>query len=129
MLTTENNLVEDWMSKNIIAIDPEVHINKVREMFEEFDVHHLLVVRGGKLLGIISTHDLLKCYNDSGEVFGGTLAQDVMTRNPLSIDTSDSVGLAADIILANKFHALPVLDGDELVGIITNHDLIKFAFK
>jgi CBS domain-containing protein len=129
MLTTENNLVEDWMSKNIIAIDPDVHMHKIKEMFEEFEVHHLLVVKGGTLLGIISTHDLLKCYSESGEIFGGTLAKDIMTSNPLSIDTSDSVGLAADIILANKFHALPVLDGDDLVGIITSHDLIKFAFK
>jgi len=129
MMTTENILVEDLMSKNIIAVDPEVHLNKVREMFEEYDVHHLLVVSGGNLVGIISTHDLLNTYKEEGKIPDNMTAEEIMTANPLSIDMSDSIGLAADIILANKFHALPVLDGEELVGIITNHDLIKYAFK
>lgn len=129
MISTENNLVEDWMSKNIIAVDPEVHINKVREMFAEHEVHHLLVVQNGKLMGIISTHDLFKIYTSAEDSKSNLLAKDIMTENPISIDMSDSVGLAADIILANKFHALPVMDEDELVGIITNHDLIKFAFN
>ena len=43
----------------------------------------------------------------------------------MTIEQDDNLGLAADIILANRFHALPVVDGVDLVGIITSHDLIR----
>ena len=51
-----------------------------------------------------------------------------MTLNPLVIEPEDTIGLAADIILSNKLHALPVVDDGTLVGLITNHDLLAFAF-
>jgi CBS domain-containing protein len=56
------------------------------------------------------------------------LAEDIMSTNPLSIESADTVGLAADIFKANALHALPVVDDGELVGIVTTHDLLTYAF-
>ena len=55
-------------------------------------------------------------------------AEDIMTANPLSIESADTIGLAADIFRANALHALPVVDDGELVGIVTTHDLLTYAF-
>jgi CBS domain-containing protein len=123
MITEEEKIVSEWMSKSVITIDLNDRINKVQELFEEHSIHHLIVLEGGSLAGIISTDDLLKAYQQKGKNL--TLARDIMTPNPMTIEQDDNIGLAADIILANKFHALPVLDGLELVGIITSHDLIR----
>ncbi|MFN8339607.1 MAG: CBS domain-containing protein, partial [Saprospiraceae bacterium] len=82
----------------------------------------------------ISKHDLLKVYR--GAVDAGILpdrssilAKDVMTTDPITLDTEDTIGLAADIILTNQIHSIPVLNGDQLSGIITNHDILKYCFK
>ena len=52
-----------------------------------------------------------------------------MTKYPVSLDMEDTVGLAADIFMANKFHALPVVENNQLVGIVTTHDILLFAFQ
>lgn len=123
MITEEQKTVSEWMSKSVITIDHNDRISKVQELFDEHGIHHLVVLEGGSLAGIISTDDLLKAYKNEGKSL--TVAKQIMTPNPMTIEQDDNIGLAADIILANKFHALPVLDGLELVGIITSHDLIR----
>ena len=87
--------------------------------------------------GIISKNDYLKirhmlAYTWSGEAiileyYAKMCAADIMTSEPLKIESSDTIGLAADIFLANELHALPVVDDGELVGIVTSHDLLAFA--
>ena len=52
-----------------------------------------------------------------------------MTKNPISVRSDDTLGLAADIFEANSFRALPVVDENELVGIVTPYDLMRYAFK
>jgi acetoin utilization protein AcuB len=52
-----------------------------------------------------------------------------MTKYPLQLSPDDTVGLAADIFLANKFHALPIVDDGQLVGIVTAHDLLSYSFS
>ena len=54
---------------------------------------------------------------------------DIMTTKVVTLDPDDSIGLAADIFLANRFHALPIVEGKNLVGILTTYDLIKFCFQ
>ena len=46
----------------------------------------------------------------------------------MQLEPDDTIGLAADIFLANKFHALPVVEDERLVGIVTTHDLLKYSF-
>ena len=49
--------------------------------------------------------------------------------NTLSINADDSIGLAADIFLANRFHALPIVEENRLVGMVTTHDLLLYSFN
>lgn len=51
-----------------------------------------------------------------------------MTPYPIQLDPDDSIGLAIDIFLANKFHALPIVEDGALLGIVTTHDLLEYAF-
>ena len=107
---------------------------KVEEIFESLPIHHILVLESETLLGIISKSDLLRVYRSVAAE--GTIpdrhnlkAEDIMTADPITLDTEDTIGLAADIFLLNKIHSIPILNGDQLSGIITNHDLIKYCFK
>ena len=52
-----------------------------------------------------------------------------MTKDPMILDPEDSIGLAADVFLANKFHSLPIVEDGVLTGIVTVHDLLAFSFN
>ncbi|NNF32754.1 MAG: CBS domain-containing protein [Saprospiraceae bacterium] len=123
MIIEDKRTVSDWMSTKIISVDAGDRITKAHQLFDTNNIHHLIVLEKGKLVGILSKEDLLKAYGEEG--LNHTMVSEIMTANPMTIEQDDNLGLAADIILANRFHALPVVDGVELVGIITSHDLIR----
>lgn len=126
--------VREIMSSDVIAVMPDDRLMKVEEIFDIYGIHHVPVVEDGVLLGIISYKDIFNLMREA--LFNRTKfdssviqARDMMTPEPITIDCDDSIGLAADIFLANQFHSLPVMDGGDLVGILTNHDLIKYCFR
>jgi CBS domain-containing protein len=132
--------VSDIMTRRIITASPDDRVIKVKNLFEENNIHHIPVVNEiDQLLGIISKEDFLKLsyhisLDTGGKSFSekwydNTKASEIMTKYPVSLDTEDTVGLAADIFMANKFHALPVVENEQLVGIITTHDILLFAFQ
>lgn len=121
-------------TSKIIYVTSEDTMLKVEEIFETFNIHHILVVDNEILMGVISKNDLLRVYKNAvsnGQLPNRSqiLAKEIMTENPITLDTEDTIGLAADIILSNQVHSIPILNGDQLAGIITNHDIIKYCFK
>ena len=135
-----NQAVKNIMTTNLVTIPPTATAREVKNIFNEYSFHHLPVVNGAnRLLGIISKEDFSKIayvlsLNTSGKTFSqlkydSLQAVDFMTKYPLSLDPEDTIGLAADIFLANKFHALPIVEDDALVGLVTAHDLLLFSFS
>lgn len=134
-----NNPVSTIMTRQLQTVLPDEFLHQVTNIFDRNNFHHIPVVKeGSQLVGIISREDFqkmnlyffLKTTKENGMAGKeeGLRAIDIMTPSPVSIDPDDSIGLAADIFLANRFHALPVVEDGELVGIVTSHDLIKYAF-
>ena len=134
-----NKPIKEIMTKKLITVGPDTSAQEIKSIFSKYDFHHIPVLdKGEALVGIISKEDFFKVsYVLSMQTTGKTwseneyktlLAKDFMTHYPLSLDPEDSVGLAADIFMANKFHALPIVDDNQLVGLVTTHDLLKFSF-
>ena len=133
-----NTLLSDIMTQMPITVNSTAALSEINRIFEENAFHHIPVVDRGALVGIISRQDFLQMQHVlssgwNGNVRQGSgyqdfLARDIMTEYPMCLSPDDSVGLAADIFLSNKFHALPIIDEDILVGIVTAHDLIAFAY-
>lgn len=135
-----NRAVRNIMTTNLVTVPPTATAKEVKNIFNEYSFHHLPVVDAGeRLLGIISKEDFSKIayvlsLNTSGKTFSqlkydSLQALDFMTKYPLSLDPEDTIGLAADIFLANKFHALPIVEDEALVGLVTTHDLLLFSFS
>ncbi len=134
-----NHPVKNIMTSNPMTININDPLESVKNIFENNDFHHIPVVdAGSKVVGIISREDWLKRLNQMAmETTGQTWidiqykhqpVKEIMTSQPVSIDPDDSIGLAADIFLANTFHALPVIEDNQLLGILTSHDLLKYAY-
>jgi len=133
--------VQKIMTTNLKTIRPKESLNRVHEIFSKHDFHHLPVVdERGNLLGIISRYDFNKVefilsletdksHQNALARFKNLGAVDIMTKYPLHMEPDDSIGLAADIFLANKFHALPIVEDGRLTGIVTSHDLLAFSFS
>jgi len=127
------------MTKSPVIVSPDTTIDQIHNLFELHSFHHLPVLSHGKVVGIISKNDYHKVrhmltYSWSGnpgikEMYKKTCAADIMSESPVVIEPTDTIGLAADIFLANTIHALPVIEEGELVGIVTSHDLLSHAYQ
>ena len=127
--------VSTIMTKDVIFVAERDRLSTVRDIFNENRIHHLPVVRGGKVVGIISKEDLLLFMKGLGEntlekIINETRlnnynAEVIMTRGVGKLEPDDRINVALDIFAKNYFRALPVVENDRLVGIVTTHDIIK----
>jgi CBS domain-containing protein len=131
--------VSEIMTRNPVYVKPETGINEIHSLFEKHSFHHIPVLDHATLVGIISKTDYVKIRHMLATTWAGETicqdmykdmcARDIMSREPLRIESADTIGLAADIFRANALHALPVVDDGELVGIVTSHDLLTYAYQ
>jgi acetoin utilization protein AcuB len=128
--------VSKLMTTKLITATANDSLSLVKSKFDEHPIHHLLIADYKKLVGIISSSDLLYFLkgvkiNDNSEQFFNEsrlmhyTAKDIMTEKIATISSDEPIRTAIDIFKENLFHALPVVDNGELVGIITTHDIIK----
>lgn len=124
--------IDRIMTINPVMIGPGDSAAKARELLETSAIHHLPVVENGRLVGIVSSADLLKLYVLDQEVALSALAtvSQIMELKPVVLTTTATLRDAAEKLMSGGFHALPVVDDDRnLVGIVTSVDLIDALLK
>ena len=136
-----NEIVSHIMTTNPKTIHLKTPIAEVGKIFSEGKFHHLPVVDGKELIGIVSYFDLIRVsFEGSFGVTDKTAVYSVldeildiaaiMTKDPLCIQEKGTIRDAAEKLSTGKFHALPVVNEDhELVGIVTSKDLIDYLIK
>jgi acetoin utilization protein AcuB len=127
--------VRTLMSTNLITVNPKDKLTVVKEIFEKNKIHHIPVVRYKEMVGLISKTDFLhflRGFNRNEEdrfVNEARLraynAEDLMTTGLAKVSPKERINVVLEIFLDNRFHAIPVVEGDELVGIVTTFDVIK----
>jgi len=131
--------ISSIMTKKVIAVVPDDTLADVKKLFDDKKIHHLPVVRYKEIVGIISKSDFLHFMhgfkgNDMDKFIDETRllswkAEEIMTKGLAKVDSSEPIRTALDVFLVNRFHAIPVVDGEELVGIITTLDIIDALAK
>ena len=116
------------MSKNVITANAEDSLSIARGIFLKNKVHHLPIVNGSKLVGILTTYDLFKVTGPNKD-YEKIKIKDVMTSHVATLEPEDKIGSAAELFLENLFHAVPIVKDGELQGIVTSFDVIKYEFK
>lgn len=121
--------------KHLVTVSPDEPLTRVKEIFETYSFHHLPVVRFREIVGIISKTDFEhfmgggSMYEDDRFInemrLHNATAQDIMTKRLGKVESADRLNVAVEIFTINRFHALPVVDEGELVGIITPFDILK----
>lgn len=132
--------ISSIMTRNMVTVRADDNARKIREIFKTHSFHHIPVTDSGeKLIGIISKEDFFRIayllsLDSAGRTYANKVyehlpAEQFMTKYPVQLDPDDSIGLAADIFLANKFHALPIVEDGVLIGLVTSHDLLQYSFE
>jgi len=131
--------VETIMTENIVTVGMDDTLKRIREIFIQHQFHHLLVVSGQRLMGVISDRDLLKAVSPFVGTFSETdrdlatlekRAHQIMTRKPISVSKDVTLQMAAKTLLKNNISCLPVTNQDgDIVGILTWRDLMAAMVK
>lgn len=124
-----NERIASIMTRDVVTVKPEDSLDLVRELIFERRFHHLPVLENGKLVGIITTWDLLKS-NLKSEEYAGHQVKDWMTRKIATLGPQELIGAAAMIFLKHLFHAIPIVDDEScLLGIVTTHDVLRYEYN
>jgi acetoin utilization protein AcuB len=125
-------LVKDWMRSGVITIQPRITINDALNILMENHVNMLPVVEDGKLIGVVSDRDLKHalpsdaCLLDFQSIMYQVAkieVSQVMTPNPITVSSDQTIEETAEILLHNNISGVPVVENDKLVGIITKDDI------
>ncbi|MGC9001655.1 MAG: CBS and ACT domain-containing protein [Dictyoglomus sp.] len=127
-------LVRMRMTKNPISVSPETSILEAWKIMQDSQVRRLLVMEKGKLVGIVTERDLRSVSPSQATslsifeinyLLEKLKVKDAMTPNPITVDADAPIEEAALIMRNNKISALPVIENDEVVGIITESDIFR----
>ena len=128
--------VSTIMTKKLLTVNPKDKLSVVKEIFDNNKIHHLPVVRFKTIVGMVSKTDLLfflkgASYDNGYEDMlnearlNNYTAEEIMTEGLAKVSSTDRIGVAIEVFKENLFHAIPIVDDDELVGILTTYDIIR----
>lgn len=127
------------MTRNIVKLNLTDELSTAESLFKKNHIRHLPVVENEHIVGMLSYTDLLRisfadAVDEDGEGIETTVydmfsIEQVMTKKVVSIDPDTTIEQVGNIFLTHEFHALPVVHEDNLVGIVTTTDVIKYFLK
>jgi acetoin utilization protein AcuB len=130
--------VRDWMSRRVATVRPDARLGEAARLMGARKIRHLPVVEAaGRLVGIVTARDLRQAVfapavqdhlESLAGVLDGLVVRDVMTRGVITARTTTSIRDAARLMHERRLGALPVIDRDRLVGILTETDVLR-AFQ
>ncbi len=140
----------DIMTKEILTVTPKTSVSELAELFTTHNINGVPVVDDeGRLLGVVTENDLIYqkkkvhiptvinildsvIYLESPEKMKqemqkitGVTVQDIYTSNVITIGQETPIDEIATIMAEKNIHTLPVLDNDNLIGVIGKGDIIK----
>ena len=134
--------IKDIMTTKLFTVNHDDVVTDVQKLFDKHTIHHVLVVNNdGDLEGVISSSDLDRTKsgasffrNPEKEERDATILRamrvcDIMTKDVITLQSSDSIRRAYEIFKKNKFHAIPVESRGILEGIVTPLDILDHFFK
>lgn len=130
--------VKTIMSPDVVTVDVTCTLGEVRRLLAEEILRHLPVVRGRKLVGLLSAADIVRVAlsaHRADEQATNTILDPKASIEPLmqtelvTIKPTNTIRDAARHLRSGQFHALPVVDDHgNLQGIVTSTDLIRYLY-
>ncbi|MBP93836.1 MAG: CBS domain-containing protein [Flavobacteriaceae bacterium] len=131
--------ISEIMTKTVITLNHTDELETAERLFKTKKIRHIPVVSGDEIKGMLSYTDLLRISfadavdedDDSVDtvVYNMFTIEQVMAKNLVSVPSTKTIKEVAEILATKEFHALPVVDANKLVGIVTTTDLINYLIE
>ena len=136
MTISINIPISTIMTKNILTVDINDSLEKAEHLFKKHKIRHIPVVENKKIVGMLSLNDLLRISfadgayreeeNVSSDIYEMFSISQLMVRKPETVQSKTTVREVAQLLTKTQFHSLPVVDDEEVVGMVTTTDLLKY---
>ena len=131
--------VSQIMTKNVVTLTTMDDLVTAEETFKKNRIRHIPIVSGDTILGILSYTDLMRIsfadaidedeHDVDTMVYNMFSIEQVMVKDVLSVPPAATIKEVAQFLSQKEFHALPVVDEEKLVGIVTTTDLIRYLLE
>lgn len=130
--------IRDFMTKNPITVDSETLVLDAQKIMRENNIRRLPVVDRGKLVGIVTQHDLLMAspspatslsVHELHYLLAKMKIKEIMKRNPITVSPVTTFEEAFKIGQEKKIGSFPVVENGKLVGIVTESDIVRFVTR
>jgi CBS domain-containing protein len=115
--------VSEFMTKDIASVNREDTVERAAQMMKEYNVGSIPVVSENKIVGIVTDRDIVLRSAAEGENIERQQVKDIMTSNPVVGKPDMDVHEAASLMSDRQIRRLPIVDRDNLVGIVSLGDL------
>jgi len=123
------------MTKDVITLTLNDSLFDAKMLFKKHQIRHIPVVENEKIVGMLSLTDLLRIsfvdsYSDNESIdttiYNMLSIGQVMANNPVNVSSDSIIKDVASLLATKEFHALPVVNNEKLVGMITTTDLLNY---
>ena len=123
------------MTKDVITLTLNDSLLNAEKLFNKRHIRHIPVVEKDRIIGMLSLTDLLRMsfvdsYNDGQSIdtaiYNMLTISQVMANNPEKTSPNSTIKDVALLLASKEFHALPVVENEKLIGIITTTDLLNY---
>ncbi len=125
--------IHEIANREPITVSEDATLRDAMGIMTKHNIRHLLITDGDKLLGVVSVKDILrhviKYHKLRGRVDFDIPISRLMSHNPITIDSGASVLDAVKLMRRNNISSLPIVEAGRLMGIVTEHDMVKNIVK
>jgi CBS domain-containing protein len=135
----KQELVKDWMTRDVITITPNTPLLEAHRLMSEHNIRRLPVIKRDRLVGIVTRGDIRGAEASDATtlsiwelnyLIAKIKIKEVMTRDPITVSENATIDEAAQLMLEKKISGLPVIAVDgKLVGIITESDIFRIVVQ
>lgn len=131
-------LIKNRMNREVVTIPPSTTILEAQKIMKDKNIRRLPVVEKGKLVGIVTYNDLLEASPSKATalsrfeityLLSKMSVAEIMTKKVVYVQPDTPIEEAALIMNKNQIGGLPVMEGDQLVGIITESDIFEILIE
>jgi CBS domain-containing protein len=116
-------VARNHMSRDLLTVAPGDRLGEVAQRMCDRDVGAVLVMEGESLAGILTERDVLRAV--AAGIQDETVVSDHMTRDPETMSPDDTTQHAAVLMIHGGFRHLPLVEGDQVVGMLSIRDLMR----
>jgi CBS domain-containing protein len=122
--------VGQFMSRDLFTVGPDDLIDLAASVMDWRHIRHVPVEdQDGRLIGLISHRGVLRMMSNAAPGNKPTTVRELMVENPLTVSPSTSSLEAIEIMRTNRVGCLPVVEGNQLVGIVTSFDFLEASAR